>query len=62
MADELRIDRDTGRVHGGAVAVDPGAAAQDVRRPADDRDAAVAEPEQVPGRGQAAIPVRRADR
>ena len=52
---------DAGLVHRRAIAVDPGAAAQDPVRPADDGDPPVAEPEQVTRRGQAAVPVRRPD-
>ena len=62
VADELRVDRHAGLVHRRAVAVDPGAAAQDPVRPADDADPAVAEAQQVARRGQAAVPVRRPDR
>ncbi len=56
------VDRHAGRVHRRAIAVETGAAAQDVRRPADDADPAMAEVEQVARRRQPAVPVRRADR
>ena len=58
----VRVDRHAGLVHRRPVAVEAGPAAQDPLRPADHADPAVAEREQVPGRGQAAVPVRRADR
>ena len=57
-----RIDRHAGLVHRRAIPVEPGPAAQDPLGSADDADAAMPEAEQVPGRGQAAVPVRRADR
>ena len=62
MADEARVDRDPGLVHRGAVAVEPGAAAQDPLGSADDADPAMPEREQVAGRRQAAVPVGRPDR
>ena len=58
----LGIDRHAGLVHRGPEPVDPGAAAQDAGRPADDADPTVAEGEQMTGRGQAAVPVRGPDR
>ena len=57
-----RIDGHAGLVHRRAIAVEPGPAAQDPVRPADDPDPPVPEAEQVAGRRQAAIPVRRPDR
>ena len=62
VADQARVDRDAGLVHRGAVAVEPGPAAQDPLGSADDADPPMAEAEQVAGRGQAAVPVGRADR
>ena len=62
MADEPRIDRHSRLVHRRAIAVEPCPATQDPFRPADDSDPPVPETEQVAGRGQSAIPVRRADR
>src|SRR4029079_6410844 len=60
VAAARRVDLDAGRVHGRAVAVEPGPAAEDVLRPGDDGDPLVAETEQVTRRRQAAIHVRRA--
>ena len=59
---ELRIDRQPRGLERGAVAVDARAAAQHRRRAADHADAPVPELEQVPRGGDAAVPVRRADR
>ena len=57
VPDQRRVDRDARLVERRAVAVDAGAAAQHVDRAGDDGDPPVPEPEQVPGRGQAARPV-----
>ncbi len=62
VADEARIDAYPCLVHRGSEPVHAGPAAQDVRGAADDGDPAVAKAQQVAGRGQAAVPVRRADR
>ena len=51
-----------GGLQRGPVAVDPRPAAQHVGRPADHADPAVAQLQQVPGGGQAAVPVGGADR
>jgi hypothetical protein len=61
VADELGVDRDPGGLQRGAVAVDARAAAEHRRRAADHADAPMAELEQVAGRHQAAVPVRRPD-
>jgi hypothetical protein len=61
-AHERRVDAVAGVAHRGAVAVEAGERAHHVLGPGDHRDAAVAELEQVAGRGEAARPVRGADR
>ncbi|MNW54389.1 hypothetical protein D3C74_319880 [compost metagenome] len=60
--DQVRVRSDPGRAEGRAVAVEAGERAHHVLGPRDDADAAVAELDQVPGRHEAALPVRRADR
>ncbi len=62
VADQRWIDRHAGCVHRGPEAVDPGPSAEDVLRPADDRDTRVPETEQVASGRQAAVPVRGPDR
>ena len=61
-AEEARVDRHTGLVHRGPVAVEASAAAQDLFRPADHADSAMSEAQQVARRRQASVPVRGADR
>ena len=61
VTDELRIDRHAGRVHRRPEPVDASTAAQDVLRPADDRDPRVTEGEEVTRRRQAPVPVRGPD-
>jgi hypothetical protein len=62
VAQQRPVDRHAGLVHGGSIAVHPGAAAEDALWPAHHGDAPVAEAKQVARRGQAAVPIGRPDR
>src|SRR5690606_26564825 len=62
VPDERRVDRNPRRVHRRVEAVEAGPRAEKGHRTPDHRDPAVAELDQMPGRGEATTPVARPHR